>query len=361
MTFARPLPRWWFWAVFVVMVSGAVAWRSSKNYPIYDVYPIYFGAQAWLATGSAYNLDAAVNPQALYSPPDAAGNPTNPYDQMHRYGNAYPFPAVAWMLPLSLLPVRAFSIVWLAGLVAGLLLALRWTRAPLWFIAYWAALEGLRLEQFASVVLIAQIVGVYVYRERRGERWAAFALALCCAVMLLKPTQGAVLALALLVAARSWRPWRATVLAFAIVWGLPTLLDPGWPLEWLAASGAYRAVSLQYIPWVLLLALIPLIWARDWVTAAVVAQFAIAPYTWFYTAASLPVGLLKDRRLPLLIVASLPTLYIAALLSGSLSKAPAEIAAITLTMLLPAVALSVARWREESRHVAAGGGAGAET
>lgn len=352
MTFARTLPRWWFWLAFVVIVSGAVAWRSSKNYPIYDVYPIYFGAQAWMATGSAYDLDAAVDPQALYSPPDQAGNPTNPYAQMHRYGNAYPFPVVAWLLPLSLLPARAFSIVWLAGLVGGMLLALRWTRAPLWFIGYWAVLEGLRLEQFASVVLIAQIVAVYVFRERRDERWAAFVLALCCAVMLLKPTQGAVLALALLVAGQSWRHWQAALLAFALVWGLPTLLDPGWPLEWLAASRDYRTVSLQYIPWLLLLALIPLIRSRDWVTGAVVAQFALAPYTWFYTAASLPVGLLKERRLPLLIIASLPTIYIAALLIGPLSKAQAEIAAITLTMLLPAVALSVARWHEQARRAA---------
>jgi hypothetical protein len=353
MTSARTVPRWWFWLALALIVSGAVAWRASKPYPIYDIYPVYFGAQAWMQTGSAYDLDAAVDPLALYSPTDAMGNPTNPYDQMHRYGNAYPFPAVAWLLPLSLLPVRAFSIIWLAGLVAGLLLALRWARAPIWFIAYWAVLVGLRLEQFAIVVLIAQIIAVYVYRERRAERWAAFVLALCCAVMLLKPTQGAVLALALLVASRSWRHWRATLLAFALVWGLPTLLDPNWLLEWLAASRAYRNVSLQYIPWFLLLALIPVAWSRDWVTGAAIAQFAISPYTWFYTAASLPVGLLWDRRLPLLIIASLPTIYLAALLLDPLSKAQAEIAAITLTMLLPAVGLSVARWREKLRRTPA--------
>lgn len=338
--------RRWFWIAFVVLVSAAALWRVSKPYPIYDTYPLYFGARAWLQTGSAYDLDAVVDPLALYSVPNAAGQRSTPYEQMHRYGNAYPFPAVAWLAPLSLLPVRLFSIIWFTSLVAGLLLTLRWVGAPLWFGAYWAVLQGLRLEQFAIVVLLAQIIAVYTYRERHDERWSPFIVALCCAIMLLKPTQGAVLALAMLIALRTWQHWRATLLAFSIVWGLPTLLDPNWAWEWLNASQMYRGASMQYIPWLLLLALLPLIWTRDWVRGAVFAQVAISPYTWFYTAMSFPVGLLHDRRLPVLLIASWPTLYIAALLIDPLSKAQAEIAAITLTMLLPALALSLLRQRE---------------
>ena len=65
MTLLQFLRRWWFPAAFALIVGGAALWRLAQPYPIYDVYPIYFGAQAWMETGNAYDLDVAVDPLQL--------------------------------------------------------------------------------------------------------------------------------------------------------------------------------------------------------------------------------------------------------------------------------------------------------
>ena len=330
--------RFWtlpFLAVLGIVVAGAMIWRNLQPYPIADTYPVYFGAQAWLKTGNAYNLDAVVDPIELRSFVDANGVRTTPYEQMHRYGNAYPFPLSAWLLPLSLLSPKVFAVVWIGLLTAVVVLALRWIRAPLWLLAFYPLWQGIRLEQIAIVVFVAQIVGVYALLERSDARSTPWLVAFASAIAMLKPTQGAVVALAMIVMGQMWRHWKIMLVAFGVVWGLPTLLDPNWIAEWLASSRQYRAVSLQYIPWLLAVFMIAFAWWRDWVSAAAWLQFAVTPFTWVYTAVSLPLRLLKHRLMAVIVVLSNAWILIAALLVEQVGKARAEIAAIVLTIGLP--------------------------
>lgn len=308
-----------FLAATAACTALAMLWRWSQHYPLplFDLYPLYYGALAWLRTGDAYALAAVVPPEH------------EAYNVL-RIGGGYPLPAVLLALPLTLLPPHLAATLWVGGLTAGLLLALRLYGAPLWLLLYVPVIEGLRLEQYTVLVVVFQILALWALRERRPRL-----LALLCALILTKPTQGALFVLLMLYLGRNWRE---QLVAAGVVWGGSLLLDPNWVAEWLASLQGYVGAARQPVPWPLVLLALPLLLTRDMLGAALVAQLALAPFPYVYAAGALPLGVLHDPRSRWLSVASF-VWPAAALLGGTLL-------ATALTLVLPLVALSLLRWRE---------------
>ena len=128
----------------------AFALRGFFTYPtdVFDLYPVYYGAKAWLLTGNAYATQAIV---PIYH---------EPWD-LYRTGNMYPLPAVLLGLPLSFLPPTTAAMLWVALLMAGMLLALRLSRLPLWWGFSMPILDGIRIEQYTILIVIFQIVALW--------------------------------------------------------------------------------------------------------------------------------------------------------------------------------------------------------
>ena len=282
---ARPA-RFWTWRFFIgaaLFVLAMVVWRVLRTYPtgVFDLYPLYYGGQAWRATGNAYVLDAIV-PPAHYS------------FQLFQIGNVYPFPAVFVTLPFSFLPAQLASLLWMGLLSVGLALALRLHDWPLWYLLYVPVLEGVRIEQYTMFVILFQMLALWAWRERRP--WL---LALCCVLSLTKPNHSFFLALALVVLAGNWRHFVAVAVAF---FGLSFLLYPTWLFDWLPRLENSHAVLQQPFLWGLALFAIPLFLLGDIISGALLLQFAMLPYPGIYSSASLPLGVIGDRRSRWLIV-----------------------------------------------------------
>jgi hypothetical protein len=263
--------------VIALAVAAVVLWRGLQSYPtgVFDLYPLYWGGKAWLATGDAYNLAAVV-------PPDQHGY------QLYRVGNIYPLPAVLLILPLTLLAPQSASLVWIGLLTGGLLLVLRLQEGPWWFALTLPIVEGLRIEQYTPAMLSVQLCGLWAVRTRRS--WL---VGVCVAVLLTKPNQAVLFGLLLVLVGRAWR---ASFVAVAVLWGGSLLLDPHWVAAWLPTLVAQRSLLQQPILWPLALFAVPLLWWRDWTSAAVVAQFALLPWSGIYAAGALPLGILHRPR-----------------------------------------------------------------
>lgn len=309
-----------FLAGAALLTALAMVWRWLQQYPLplFDLYPLYYGGLAWLQTGNAYDL-AAVTP--------AAHEPFTVF----KIGGAYPLPAVLLTLPLTLLDPHLAATLWVGGLVAGLLLALRLLDAPLWLALYVPMLEGLRIEQYTALIVILQILALWALRERRP--WLLAAL---CALMLTKPTQAGLFTLLMVLLGRNWRQ---QIVAAAALWGGSLLIDPNWIVEWLAGVRGYVDAARQPVLWPLLLLGLPLLLARDWVSAAVTAQLALAPFPGVYAAGALPLSVLREPRSRWLSVASFLWPAVALLADKQLATAT--------TLVLPLVVLSLLRWREQ--------------
>lgn len=307
-----------FVLALIMCVALAAIWRAFQVYPLplFDLYPLYYGGQAWLRFGNAYDF-APVVPASHH-----------PYT-VYTIGNGYPFPAVLLTLPLSLFPPTIAAMIWVGLLTAGLLLALRLHGNSWWLLLYLPLIEGLRLEQYTVLIVILQIVALWAWRTNRP--WT---LAICCALILTKPTQGALLVATLLLLAR---PWRQFAIAMLVIWGGSLLLDPAWPGQWLHATRTYAATTQWPILWWMALCAAPLLWVRDWVSSAVVLQLALAPFPGVYAASALPIGVLSDRWMRWLVVL------------GFLWPLPAILfdkgIATLLTLVLPLVVLVLLRRR----------------
>lgn len=314
-----PSRRLWLLLLLICLGSAAaVAWHFSHTNvtPLMDLTPLYYGAQAWLHSGNAYDL-------SLTTPPEIR----NLFVIVA--GSGYPFPAILLVLPLSLLPVNVAAALWLAGFVAAVIVALWLNRAPPWLILYFPLIEAFVLHQYMLLLFVVSLVALWAYKQERP--WL---LALCCALMLTKPTFSAVPALALAVLARNWRQQAAMM---ALVWGGATLLDPGWPLEYLASLRTYIAMAAQGpdVLWPVIL-LVPLLFALgDPLSAAVVTQVALTPFTSIYNTALLPLSHVSDRR-SLLIT-------LCALIYSPLSIIADRPIAVAVSFVLPVVALSLLR------------------
>src|SRR5438552_14892528 len=108
-----------------------MSFQATQEYPtgIFDLYPLYYGARAWLTTGSAYNLKAV-------APAADAGLP------LLELGNAYPFPAVLLVVPLCFFPPAVAGVLW-SGLVAlALVLTAALTKRAWWLLLYLPLVEA---------------------------------------------------------------------------------------------------------------------------------------------------------------------------------------------------------------------------
>jgi len=286
-TFASARPARFWTTRFIVgaalFVVAMIVWRAAVHYAtgVFDFYPLYYGGQAWLATGNAYALDAII-------PPDQRNF------QLYQIGNVYPFPAVLVALPFSLLPAQLAGVIWVGLLSVGLVLARRLHDWPLWYLLYLPILEGLRIEQFTMFAVLFQILALWAWRERRP--WL---LALCCVLSLTKPNHSFFLALALIVLAGNWRHFLALAAPF---FGASFVLYPSWVFDWLPRLENSHAVLDQPFLWSLALFAIPLFLLGDIIGGALMLQFAILPYPGIYSSASLPLGVIGDRRSRWLIV-----------------------------------------------------------
>jgi hypothetical protein len=295
-----------------------MAWRARQSYAtgVFDFYPLYYGAKAWLLNGNAYNLRPVV-PAA-----DQASS-------LFRIGNAYPLPAVLLALPFSFLSPTIAGMLWIGLLTAGLLLALRLADLSPWWAFSLPVLDGIRLEQYTILVVVMQIVAVWAWRTRRP--WV---LALCCALILTKPNQGLFFVAIIVLLARNWRHM---LVVQAIFWGGALLLDPNWIGEWLPTLEQYRSVSQWPILWGLALAAIPLLLLRDWLGAAIALQFLILPYptSSAYAATAVPLTVLDQRRSHWLNAFSYSWLIFLPLFGGAW--------AVALSVILPTVAAAILR------------------
>lgn len=328
-TFASARPaRFWtprFAVGAVLFVLAMIVWRAAVHYPtgVFDFYPLYYGGQAWLATGNAYALDAII-------PPDQRNF------QLYQIGNVYPFPAVLVALPFSLLPAQFAAVLWVGLLSVGLVLALRLHDWPLWYLLYLPILEGLRIEQFTMFVVLFQILALWAWRERRP--WL---LALCCVLSLTKPNHSFFLALALLVLAGNWRHFLTLAAPF---FGASFVLYPGWVFDWLPRLENSHTILQQPFLWGLALFAIPLFLLGDIVGGALLLQFAMLPYPGIYSSASLPLSVIGDRRSRwLIMLAPLWMIFGVTLGTGW---------ATGLALVLPILALALLRRWPQWGHVA---------
>jgi hypothetical protein len=300
-------------------------WNLELPLPFYDLYPLYYGGKAWLLTGSAYDLRSVVPVEHLqYS--------------VFRIGNSYPLPAVLLLLPLTVFSPQIAATLWIGILVAGVLVGLRLCQAPLWLVAYVPLLEAVRIEQYTALILIFQLCAIWALQTRRFGL-----LAVCNALILTKPSHGLMFVLFMLFLARNWRQ---QTIAILIVWGSSLLIDSRWPYDWLQALQTYIDVAAWPTFWALGLFAIPLILTKDYLSAIVALQCAIAPYPGVYAASSLYLGVLTDRRNKWLSLLSF--CWPLVVLETNLALGTA------LTLMLPLVILCIVRWFERTRSAASG-------
>lgn len=313
-------PRRLFSVSFIVMscvlVVAAMVWRWTRDYPLplFDLYPLYYGGKAWLQTGNGYDL-APVTP--LF----------HQRFTVFKVGNGYPLPAMLLTLPLTLLPPQIAATVWIGGLLAALLVLLRLHRAPFWLLLYVPVLEALRIEQYTMFILVLQLLALLALRQQRTTL-----LAVCCALILTKPTHGAVFVVFLMLMAQPRRQFfTAFAVAMGIVWGGTTLLDPGWVGEWLGAVRVYAHMAAHPTLWWLVPLALPLLYSRQYLSAALVVQLSIFPHPGVYAACALPLGVLHDQRSRWLSVISF--LWPAVAVGVSKSSATAVILVVPLVVL----------------------------
>lgn len=296
-------------------IAGVMFWRSTQTYPtaLNDLYPLYYGAKAWWHGAGAYNLTPVVPPEH------------HPYP-LYQIGNIYPLPAVLLVLPLTILPPTAAAMVWLGGLVAGLLIALRLNGWSPWLLLYLPVINAVYAEQFTLFILVLQILAIWAYRTKRP--WA---FALCCALIVSKPNQGLIFVLALIILSRYWKQ---CAIVGGLIWGGSIVLDPRWISEWLPTLSRHHELTQQPILWWLALFALPLLLVRNYIGAAVMLQFLLMPYPHAaYPLSTVPLGVLDDKRYRWLI----PLSFLWVLLHLALGEEWASV----LTLILPMIALTL--------------------
>jgi hypothetical protein len=306
-----------------LIICGILAgiWGVAQYDSLVDLYPLYYGGIAWRQLGNAYSLKPVV-PESTYDDPILA------------IGNAYPLPAVLILLPLTYLPPKIASIVWIILLTMGILIALRICHVPYYFLLYLPILDGINLQQYAILVAALQFIALWAYEQHHD--WI---LAICCTLILTKPSQGLIFVLALVLLTRKWRHF---FIASAIVWGGSLLLDPKWFGEWLATLPKYLASSHTVAPWNIIILAMPLLLIKDYISTALVAQLAFFPHQTTYTSVGMPIGVIHDRRskwlIPLSYFWPLPAYYLG------------KIWGTALCFALPVVILSILRWWEQNHN-----------
>jgi hypothetical protein len=299
---------------------AAIAFQATQEYPtgLFDLYPLYYGAKAWLATGSAYRLEA-VAPQ----PPAGV-------ESLLGLGNAYPFPAVLLVLPLAALEPRTAGLVWTGLLMLSLVIAVRFVKGATWLLLYLPLLEAVRIEQYSALIVAMQLGALAALQRKRY--WA---LGVLLSLILTKPNQGLLFVAVMLLLGRSWPHFGAAMVG---IWGGSLLLSPGWPADWLPIAINNVTAVERPVYWPFAVLLIPLLVARDWVSLSVAAPVLLGQFRDVYVAAGLPIGVVDVPRSMWLAPLGATWLIVSAVIDPGWGTA--------LTLVLPVVVLSVyRRWR----------------
>jgi hypothetical protein len=260
------------------MVVLLAALQPSLHQPtsgIMDMWPVYYGAKAWSATGDAYWNDPAI----------AGGT-------LSEIGNAYPLPAALLGLPLSWLPTGAAGVVWVLALGLAWVAAVEWSgESRLWYL-WFPMWDALRIQQPSALVTVGVIVAMGALRRDRG--WM---LALGLALMALKPQQTALLLVVLAWQGRAW--WRQLLVVGGTVLTVSVLAQPNWVAQWLDKV-SLRSQILTDEVW-LAWALVPLgiiLLLRGWRPSGLAVLSTAAgpwPLTGSYVASAWPVGWTHDQ------------------------------------------------------------------
>lgn len=250
---------------------------TSERGGVFDYWPLYYGAKAWIATGDAYWFD-----------------PTLPnLGQLSQVGNAYPIHAVLLLgLPLAWASPTAAGVIWV--LVVGLawLGAIAWARESWYWLLWLPMWDALRMQQPSAAVTVAAIVALGSIR--REARWPFLASLVALSV---KPQQTIFLLILFAWMGRRW--WRAQLATAALAVSVSVVAQPDWVGQWMAQI-ANRSLVVEGERW-LLVWLVPLgIWLalRGWqVTAAAVMSTAVGPWPElaYYTTSAWPLGLDRQR------------------------------------------------------------------
>jgi hypothetical protein len=314
-TLGRGLRRYRDALLGVLIVGGTMAWQAMQDYPtgLFDVYPLYYGARAWLATGSAYTLRAVA--------------PVQPGGTLLELGNAYPFPAILFVLPLTVLPPNVAGVVWTGLLALSLVVAVRLVGAW-WLLLYLPLVEAVRIEQYTALVVAMQVAAVGCLRHNR--RWW---LGLLECLILTKPNHGLLFVVAMLLLGRNWKQF---AVCSAVVWGGSLLLSPNWPGEWLPIALNNVDAVPRPVYWQFAVVLLPLLIVRDWTTIAVAAPVLLGQFRDVYVVAGLPVGVMDMRRSLWLAPLSVLWIFVSLVWDPGWGTA--------LMLVLPVVVLSCYRW-----------------
>jgi hypothetical protein len=265
-----------------------------------DYQPLVWALQLELAGRSAYGAEMAARFQEVYKPPLADG------------GFAYPLPAIWLALPVAALPEAAARGVWFALSFGSVALGMALLRMPWALLLFMPLISGLNELQVSVPLVGMLLIGIWAARERRWRLLAAI-VALTVAA---KPQTTLFIGGALAIISLRAGQWRPLAVAGAAVAGLSLLLEPLWPLHWLAAAARYRdAIPTMWLVAWTPAALFLLYRRRLWAGLAVLQVCAapLAPY--YYVLLPLLVACvdLPRRRAWLVVACSLASFPLATL------------------------------------------------
>lgn len=280
-----------------------------------DLWPLYHGAQAWLASGNAYAIDPNL--------PDLG--------QLSAVGNAYPIHATLLVgLPLTPMGTQVAGMAFVLVVGAAWVYAIGWARQSWYWLLWLPMWDALRLQQVSAVVGVAAIVALGALQRRSRLPFLLALLALS-----IKPQQTLVLMLVLAWHGRHW--WRSMVVGALAVVVASFLAQPGWIQPWLdqvaIRSDVVEAVwlSLLTIPLAVLL-----VW-RGWRWPGIaVMSSSLGPWPLFgyYVTTAWPMGASRDQAA--LIVLAGMIAFLGAMLLGFWAFP---------LILIPALALAALRGR----------------
>lgn len=256
-------------AVFALWLAALLA----HSWVGVDFYPLYFAGERIRQGLSPYGAEATAALAARWAAPFTDA------------GVAYPLPLLLLIVPLTLLPLAAATVVWTISGGLGMLGATALHPSRRWLILlallYLPLHRGVVMGQATLIWFGLACLMIYGTVERR-----AWLVGLACALLVLKPQNGLIFAIAGLV----WglREDRRALWWFLgaslALWGLAFALQPGWLSGWIAQIRLYRSVVSP--PVILPLGLLAVAaCARlpwwSWVAAAQVVAF---PITDLYSA-----------------------------------------------------------------------------
>jgi hypothetical protein len=254
--------QWLLGFLLALLVTVIVGHRMMTDYAsgVLDLYPVYWGAHAWVTGGNAYDL-ATVQPHlhghlALLSD----------------VGNVYPMHAVLLFAPLALLPPKIASCAYLLLLLGGLGYLIHRAKLSVAVLLFAPLVIAVATEQLAVLVLLAQLSALIALRSRRRGLTAA-ALVVCS----IKPTQTALFMVLVLWEDR--RNLRFHLRVLLAVLGISLLAQPDWPIHWVHAALARNSHfpgQVHWLWWAAPMAVAAWQW-RDRVGAVTLAQIALTP------------------------------------------------------------------------------------